>query len=319
MARHARIEIPGGWYYISNQGQRRKPLFRNDVDKQFFISLLADAHRRYRAQWHAFCLLKNDYHLLVQTPEANLQRIMRHVNALYTQYYNREYQQNGSLFTQRYKSLVIDGDQLTLPLTRQIHLLPVRTKTSNDVFNFEGSSCRFYLSRTTCPAWFNTVSAEPLKSRFKRTPYQSYLSEVDDATLESFLEQQRSGSMVGDDSFLKSTRRASNKKHPVRNRKERPVFKEIVEQTARHFKVEMNKVLVSTRGRGVDTPARSVAMYLCQEAGGMTLQEIADHFKLAGYASAGSTIRNVRQRMTENTGLDEDVAKLHKNLTLLLA
>lgn len=316
MARHARIEIPGGWYYISNQGPLRKPLFRNPADKQFFTELLADAHRRYRVQCHGYCLLKNSYHLVLHTPEANLQRVMRHINALYTQYYNREYRQEGSLFTQRYKSLLIDGVHLTLPLTRHLHLLPVVSRESNDLFNFDGSSCRFYLKRASAPAWLTTDSAEPLKLRFKRSPYQSYLSEPVSETLESFLDNQRTGAVVGDARFVKTMRRAGDRKHPPRNKKERPVFKDIVEKTARHFRVDLDKVMVSTRGRGVNSPARSVAMYLCQELGGMTLQEIADRFELAGYASAGSTIRNVRQRIRDDARLSNDVTALQSVFAL---
>jgi putative transposase len=314
MARHARIEIPGGWYYISNQGPLRKALFRNDADRQFFISLLADAHRRYRVQTHAFCLLKNGYHLLLQTPEANLQRVMRHINALYTQYYNREYRQEGSLFTTRYRSLLIDGSQLALPLTRHLHRLPVITGESDDLFNFEGSSCRYYIRRNSLPTWFATSSAEPLKALYKRAPYQSYQAEPASETLDNFLQQHRSGTVAGSAQFVKSMRKAGDRKHPVRNRRERPVFKEIVEKTARHFNVPANKVMISTRGRGVETPARSVAMYLCQELGGMTLQEIADHFELAGYASAGSTIRNVRHRLKEDQHLNKDVIRLQATL-----
>jgi REP element-mobilizing transposase RayT len=310
MARHARIEIPGGWYYISNQGPHRKALFRNEADRQFFISLLADAHRRYRVQCHAFCLLKSSYHLVLQTPEANLQRVMRHINALYTQYYNREYRQEGSLFTARYRSLLIDGEHLALPLGRHLHLLPVSNRESDDVFNFEGSSCHYYVKRAQVPSWFSTASADTLKIRYKRTPYQSYLAESVEDTLDDFIEQHRSGAVAGNAQFVKSMRRAGDRKHPSRNKKERPLFKDIVEKTARHFKVDLEKVMVSTRGRGVDTPARSVAMYLCQELGGMTLQEIADHFALAGYASAGSTIRNVRHRIKEDKQLSNVVTTL---------
>lgn len=310
MARHARIEIPGGWYYISNQGPQRKSLFRNNADKQYFTELLADAHRRYRVQCHGFCLLKHEYHLLLQTSEANLQRVMRHINALYTQYYNREYRQEGSLFNARYRSLLIDGEQLALPLTRHLHLLPVRGKESDDAFNFEGSSCRFYTRRLGVPAWFSTACADSLKARYKRTPYHSFLAEPVNETLEDFIEQQRSGAVVGNAQFVKAMSRAGERKHPQRNRKERPPFKDIVEKTARYFKVEPDKVMVSTRGRGVESPARSVAMYLCQELGGMTLQEIADHFELAGYASAGSTIRNVRHRIRDDKHLNKDVQAL---------
>lgn len=312
MARHARIEVPGGWYYISNQGSSRKPLFRQPQDKLFFIDLLADAHRRYGVICHGYCLLKNSYHLLLNTPEPNLQRVMRHINALYTQYYNREYRQQGSLFNARYRSLLIDGTTLALPLSRYLHLMPVEAKEAVDGFNFNGSSCHYYISRGQPPEWFSTASAEPLKTRYKRAPYQSYLADLPEVDLDTFLETHRSGAVAGDTRFIKSMQRASERKQPARSKKVRPLFKDIVEKTARHYRITPGSVMVSTRGRGVETPARSVAMYLCQEVGGMTLQEIADRFELAGYASAGSTIRNVRLRIKDDEHLNNDVIRLQE-------
>ncbi len=84
MARPLRIEYPGAWYHVMNRGGRRRFIFNTDGQRHYFLALLGEVYTRYRAEIHAYCLMDNHYHLLIRTPEANLQRVMRHVNGLYT-------------------------------------------------------------------------------------------------------------------------------------------------------------------------------------------------------------------------------------------
>jgi REP element-mobilizing transposase RayT len=91
-----------------------------------FLDLLLQIHRRYRFEIHAYCLMPNHYHILVRTPLANLSRGMRHLDGLYTQYYNRKYKKDGALFRGRYKSILIDTENYLLRLSRYIHLNPVK-------------------------------------------------------------------------------------------------------------------------------------------------------------------------------------------------
>ena len=76
------------------------------INAPTFLALLSEVHRRYRAAIHASCLMANHYHLLIRTPEANLQRIMRRVNGLYTQYFNRTEGKDGALFRGRYQAML---------------------------------------------------------------------------------------------------------------------------------------------------------------------------------------------------------------------
>jgi REP element-mobilizing transposase RayT len=80
MARPLRIEYEGAWYHIMNSGVGRRPIFTNDVQRQHFLSLLGDAAERFNAEWYTYCLMENHYHLLIRTPDSNLQRIMHHIN-----------------------------------------------------------------------------------------------------------------------------------------------------------------------------------------------------------------------------------------------
>jgi REP element-mobilizing transposase RayT len=86
-----------------NRGAGRQRVFKTDSQRRYFLSLLGETAERVNAEWHAYCLLGNHYHLMVRTPEGNLQRIMRHVNGLYTQYFNRSAHRDGTLVRGRYK------------------------------------------------------------------------------------------------------------------------------------------------------------------------------------------------------------------------
>lgn len=97
MARPLRLDYPGAWHHVINRGTARQAIFSTDEQRAYFLSLLAATHERFNAEWHAYCLMSNHYHLLLRTPEANLQRIMRHVGGLYTQFYNRTEGRDGPL------------------------------------------------------------------------------------------------------------------------------------------------------------------------------------------------------------------------------
>jgi len=107
-----------------NRGRNRAKIFCSREDYVAFIELLKDASSLWQVRIAAYCLMSNHYHLLVQTPEANLSRYMRHINGLYTQYFNRTYKSDGQLFRGRYKSIVIDGDSYLPELIRYIHRNP---------------------------------------------------------------------------------------------------------------------------------------------------------------------------------------------------
>ena len=124
MARPLRIQYPDAWYHVMNRGRNRAKIFYSRADYTAFIELLKDASSLWNIRIAAYCLMSNHYHLLVQTPEANLSRYMRHINGLYTQYFNRTYKSDGQLFRGRYKSIVIDGDSYLPELIRYIHRNP---------------------------------------------------------------------------------------------------------------------------------------------------------------------------------------------------
>ena len=126
MARPLRLLYPGACYHVTARGNERKPIFRDDTDRRRFLERLAAVVARYRLVLHAYVLMRNHYHLLVETSEGNLAAALRQLNGVYTQDFNRRHRRAGHLLQGRYKALVVEKDSYLLELTRYIHLNPVR-------------------------------------------------------------------------------------------------------------------------------------------------------------------------------------------------
>ncbi len=130
MARKLRLEYPGAIYHLMNRGDRREPIFRDDYDRQRFLETLAEACAKTDWQVHAYCLMSNHFHLVVETPQANLVAGMKWLLGTYTGRFNRRHKLFGHLFSGRYKSLIVDGsgNGYLRTVCDYVHLNPVRAK-----------------------------------------------------------------------------------------------------------------------------------------------------------------------------------------------
>jgi REP element-mobilizing transposase RayT len=126
MARPLRIEFPGAIYHITSRGNARQPIFKDDKDREVFLEVLEGVVVRYKWLCHAYCLMDNHYHLLIETPEGNLSRGMRQLNGIYTQRFNRKHTMVGHVFQGRFKAILVDKENYLLELCRYVVLNPVR-------------------------------------------------------------------------------------------------------------------------------------------------------------------------------------------------
>lgn len=140
MARPLRIEFPGAVYHITSRGNAREEIFLDEKDFISFLDLLCLAVKRYNWILHAYCLMKNHYHLLIETPDGTLSEGMRQLNGIYTQRFNRRHNRVGHLLQGRYKAILIDKDNYLLELCRYIVLNPVRAGIVNDPGKWRWSS-----------------------------------------------------------------------------------------------------------------------------------------------------------------------------------
>lgn len=126
MARPLRVEYPGGIYHITSRGNAQQPIFLSDTDRESFLDILASIVKRFNWPCHAYCLMDNHYHLLIETPEGNLSKGMRQLNGVYTQWFNRIHRRVGHIFQGRYKAIVVEKEAHLLELCRYVVLNPLR-------------------------------------------------------------------------------------------------------------------------------------------------------------------------------------------------
>src|ERR1051326_7041008 len=140
MARLPRINRPGAWYHVTARGNEGKPIYRDQRDPEHFLDLLARWRERFRLRLHAYVLMPNHYHLLLQTAEANLSRAMQWLNVSYTVWCNRRHQRVGHVLQGRYKAVIVNAEDWALGLSRYIHLNPVRIKGWNWIRRRSGTA-----------------------------------------------------------------------------------------------------------------------------------------------------------------------------------
>jgi len=159
MARKLRVEYPGAIYHVMNRGDRREAIFKDDKDRQCFLATLGEACGKTGWQVHAFCLMPNHFHLVVETPRGNLVAGMKWFLGTYTGRFNRRHKLFGHLFSGRYKALIVDGSGSGYLKTvcEYVHLNPARAKLlrpEQPLRAYRWSSWREYLRKPKQrPAW----------------------------------------------------------------------------------------------------------------------------------------------------------------------
>ena len=142
MTRPLRIEFPGAIYHITSRGNARRKIYLDDEDREAFLATLAWVVERFGWVCHAYCLMGNHFHLMIETPNANLSRGMRQLNGVYTQTFNRRHRKVGHLFQGRFKAILVERDSYLLELARYVVLNPVRAKITKKPEAYAWSSYR---------------------------------------------------------------------------------------------------------------------------------------------------------------------------------
>jgi len=158
MGRKLRVQYPGAIYHVMNRGDRREEIFRDDQDRGRFLSTLAEACAKTGWEVHSYNLLGNHFHLVLETPRANLVTGMKWLLGTYTSRFNRRYRLTGHVFAGRYKALIVDqsGDGYFRTVCDYVHLNPSRAKligTHQPLRDYKWSSWPGYLRPDMRPPW----------------------------------------------------------------------------------------------------------------------------------------------------------------------
>jgi putative transposase len=319
MARPLRIEYIDALYHISNSGEYGDRIFPSPKYFKAFLESLQEASARLNVEILGYCLLSNEYHLLIKTPEGNLSRFMRQVDGMYTQTYQNLRNIAGPVFRARYKSVLVQPGNYLLEVSRYIHALPRKNKIKPQTYTW--SSLAAYSNKAKSPVWLckdEVLGSLPAGSR-PAARYAAFVADGVDEELAHFYGKKNLLSILGDNKFLKRsrTRQATD---TVRGKsrgpqaKLRPSINKVVAAIAKHYKVPEKSIFKAARGPGSKNVPRWVAMYLCQELSGVTLQQIAKRFGLKRYGTVSTTIGKLKQEFQIAPKTVAAVKKLRKQL-----
>lgn len=262
MARPLRIELAGGLYHVTARGNHREDIYLDDDDRAAWLTLLGSVCDRFNWRCHAYCQMTNHYHLVIETPDANLSRGMRQLNGVYTQHINRRHRRVGHVFQGRYKSILIDKEAYLLEVARYVVLNPVRAHMVNDVADWAWSSYRVTTDADTAPAWLEVNWLLGQFASQRKTAIAAYKDFVRAGVgLESLWSDLNAQVFLGDETFVE------------RMQAQRPDtdLREVPRLQRRGRARELSDYAQAARG---DREAMAAAY----RTGDYTLKEIADYF-----------------------------------------
>jgi len=281
MARPLRIEFPGALYHITSRGNARQDIFLHEKDYRTFLEVLCEVVEDFKWILHAYCLMPNHYHLLVETPEANLSRGMRQLNGVYTQKFNFRYHRVGHLFQGRYKAILVNKDQYLLELSRYIVLNPVRAGLIKRPEEWPWSSFSAILGKIKAPRCLSTEWILSQFSSVKKEAIKRFCNFVYDGIGKESPLQKVSGQIfLGDENFIQRVQAFASEKSSVKEfpKSQRLPLKPRLEEL---FKDRKNKDLVEK------------AIFEAYIKYGFTLREISDYLGMH-YSTVSKVIKRMK-------------------------
>ena len=314
MARPLRIEYQNAWYHIMNRGRRGEPVFMTKDDYFGFIDLLEETTEIWNFRVAAYCLLPNHYHLLVQTPDANLSRCMRHIDGVYTQRFNRRNGCDGQLFRGRFKSILIEADNYLLQLVRYIHRNPLKAGLTEKLGSYRWSSHKGYLSTAEKWNWLHKDFILSMLSHQKNERilcYRQFIS-TDDEEIDTVFEKKRWPSIIGSAQFIgviKEKFFTQKLDDEVPQSKELAPDADLIKKVVcKSYRIYEYDLLQSKRGFFHEP--RNVAIYLTRRLRGDSLKDIAELYKINKYSSVSSVIERMKALITQDQKLRKRIEKL---------
>jgi putative transposase len=313
MARPLRITFPGAFYHVTSRGNEQKAVFKSKRDREKFQEYLESATERYNAVIHAFCLMDNHYHLLLETPSANLPQIMRHINGAYTTYFNVKRGRSGHLFQGRYKAILVDKDTYAKELSRYIHLNPVRAHMAKIPGDYQWTSYNAYIGESAAPDWLQRdfiLAYFGKQTGTAQKRYREFVQALAGCEYESPLSEASASLVLGPAEFIRNIKNRYLGKQ-VRNR-DLPALRQI------HERIDLETVVDLVKRGLKDTSAqtRNACIYLGRKHTGQKLRTIGQQFGISD-AAVSQVCKRFKARMKSDRKLQKEITGLEEKIRLL--
>lgn len=319
MARQLRVEYEGAIYHITARGNERKKIFFTERDYQRFKEYLVIAQERFGCVLHAYVLMGNHYHMILETKEKNLSRVMHYLNSSYTTYINVKRKRNGHLLQGRFKSIVVDKDGYLLELSRYLHLNPVRAGMAQRPEEYRYSSYKAYIDRrqTDCIKTEMILEMIAPTASVATQKYREFVERGMGVELDNPLKKAYGGLILGSEGFIRQTLdRLENdlfEDEEITHRKAlRPMVgqKAILEAVAEHFGCAGEAL--TFRG---NVKARNFAIYLLKHQSGMTSQEVSHALGGMSCAAIAKVYQRLKKQLASDGELKQEFEGLKRRLS----
>jgi putative transposase len=321
MARPLRVEYPGAFYHVINRGNAGEKLFKSNRDREKFLIYLEKAVERFSLKIHAYCLMNNHFHILLETPLPNLSQSIQWINVSYAGYFNRKHQRNGHLFQGRFKSILVDADEYLKQLSRYIHLNPVRANIVKRPDEYQWSSYPSLIGKTKQPEWLETnwlLSQFGTQKKHAIMNYKDFVENADIQTLENPAKDLSGGFILGPPDFVNWVKetflinRSGEKEIPqLRQLKPKTDFDKIVEVVGREFDCETKAIRCKGLKRNV---ARDVAIFLARELTGETGKTIGEYFGRITGAAVTTRCNYLSRKIIENNKIRKQINRIRTKI-----
>ena len=280
MARPLRLEFAGALYHVTSRGDQRENIYESESDRKLFLVTLGKVCDRFNWRCHAYCLMNNHYHLLIETPEANLSKGMRQLNGVYTQSFNRVHNRVGHVFQGRYTGIFVEKQSYLLELARYIVRNPVRVGMVSSPQEWPWSSYRATTGQVSSPPWLTTEWLLASFGQRKSKAIERYKQFVAEGSgCPSPWAQLRNQIYLGDDKFVERLQAlidGEKELDEIPSSQRRPLPKKIAVYEG-------------------ETKSRNEAIVKAYLSGGYTLRELGNHFGLH-YSTISSIITNHKSK-----------------------
>ncbi|MBY0266583.1 MAG: transposase [Burkholderiales bacterium] len=275
MARPLRLELAGALYHVTSRGDGRDDIYRSDEDRLAWLEVLKEVCRRFNWVCHAYCQMTNHYHMVIETPEANLSEGMRQLNGVYTQRFNRAHDRVGHVFQGRFKAILVDKDSYLLELARYVVLNPLRARMVQRLEQWPWSSYLATCGQAGCPDWLQVDFVLSQFSAQRARAIAKYVAFVHEGKrLPSVWGQLQGQVYLGPETFVKKMQALVDKK---------PALMEIPRAQRR--------ALTRALTEYAKAYPRNKAIALAYLSGQHTMAAIADHFGVH-YTTVSRLVKN---------------------------
>jgi len=324
MARPLRISYPDAYYHVTCRGNERRNIFKDDSDRSLFLNKLKTSLEIYSVKLDAYVLMDNHFHLIVQTPKANLSDFMRHFNIAYTGAFNRRHKRVGHLYQGRYKAILVEKDSYLLELSRYVHLNPVRINSPKRqgyqqqiqcLDKYPWSSLKGYLESSCKQHWVNyeDVLSQVAGSRSK---YREFVEEGIKKGYGTPWEDLKGQVVLGKEEFVGGLKGRLDKGRSTREQPSAKIFEtisadEVLSQVSRNFEIKVEEL---SKKRTKYRDFRAIAMELMYRHSNLSQAEIGKRLGGLDYSAVSRERKRLREGVEANRNLKRLLAEVEDSL-----